>query len=146
VAATRINALRNGVRVRVRRGHLFEPVAGETFDLVTVNPPYVPDAEGPVNGAARAWRAGLDGRRFIGDLVAGAAAQLSAGGRILLVHSSLIGEEATLQALGRHGLTAEVVVRQRGPLGPLMRAQRDAGRIDPAVDHEELLVFAGTRR
>jgi methylase of polypeptide subunit release factors len=36
------NAALNGVRnVEFRRGSLFEPVAGETFDLIMCNPPYV---------------------------------------------------------------------------------------------------------
>jgi release factor glutamine methyltransferase len=145
VAATRINAIRNGVELRVLRGHLFEPVERESFDLITCNPPYVPDRGGPVKGAARAWRAGSDGRRFVDDLAEGAARSLRSGGRIFIVHSSLIGEDPTSAALTRRGLQVDVVARQRGPLGPLMRAQRDAGRFDPSIDHEELLVFVGSR-
>jgi len=45
---TAFNALLNEIRnVEVRQGSLFEPVAGETFDLVMSNPPYVisPDSD-----------------------------------------------------------------------------------------------------
>jgi release factor glutamine methyltransferase len=145
VVATRLNARRNGVRVDARRGYLFEPVAEDRFDLITCNPPYVPDVDAPATGVARAWRAGPDGRRFIAALAAGAAHHLRSGGALLVVHSSLIGEGATLEALAHHGLLAEVVARRTGPLGPLMRAQQHAGRIDPDIDHEDLLVFAATR-
>jgi release factor glutamine methyltransferase len=36
------NALRNGVALRFLQGDLLVPVAGETFDLIVSNPPYVP--------------------------------------------------------------------------------------------------------
>ncbi|WMX43769.1 methyltransferase [Streptomyces roseicoloratus] len=67
VAAARCNARLHGCRVRVLRGDLTEPVAGERFGLVTVNPPYVPaDApDGPARGARRAWDAGPDGRLLL---------------------------------------------------------------------------------
>ena len=45
---TRLNAGLNGVstgstsgRIEVREGSFFEPVRGETFDLVVTNPPFV---------------------------------------------------------------------------------------------------------
>ena len=39
------NAKRNGVAVRFLAGDLLAPVAGETFDLIVSNPPYVPNAD-----------------------------------------------------------------------------------------------------
>jgi methylase of polypeptide subunit release factors len=42
LALAAFNALLNGLdNVDLRAGNLFEPVAGETFDLVVANPPYV---------------------------------------------------------------------------------------------------------
>jgi methylase of polypeptide subunit release factors len=42
LAYTQLNAALNGLdNVEVRRGSLFEPVAGEQFDLITCNAPYV---------------------------------------------------------------------------------------------------------
>lgn len=38
---TRFNALLNEADIDVRQGSLFEPVADETFDLITSNPPFV---------------------------------------------------------------------------------------------------------
>src|SRR5690348_3877048 len=60
--SARINARLNGVPVSARRGDLFEAVAGERFDLIIANPPYVPGGAPPSRGAARAWEAGPDGR------------------------------------------------------------------------------------
>jgi release factor glutamine methyltransferase len=62
-------------------------------------------------------------------------ARLRPGGAALIVHSSLCGEEATLERLRAGGLRAEVVERRRGPLGPLMRARV------PGATEEDLLVF-----
>jgi SAM-dependent methyltransferase len=46
VAFTALNAALNGIEnLEVRLGSLFEPVAGETFDLITCNAPYVVSPE-----------------------------------------------------------------------------------------------------
>jgi methylase of polypeptide subunit release factors len=46
VAFTALNAALNGIdNLEVRLGSLFEPVAGETFDLITCNAPYVVSPE-----------------------------------------------------------------------------------------------------
>ena len=46
IAFTALNAALNGIdNVEVRLGSLFEPVAGETFDLITCNAPYVVSPE-----------------------------------------------------------------------------------------------------
>ena len=150
VLTVRINARRNGLRVRARRGDLFAPVAGERFDLILANPPYVPSAGEalPRHGAARAWEGGPDGRALIDRLIAQAPAHLRAGGTLLLVHSSLCGERATLERLAAAGLRGEVLARQRGPLGPLMQARAELlerrGLLARGHREEQLLVIAGT--
>lgn len=46
LAYTELNAALNGLRnIECRRGSLFEPVQGETFDLITCNAPYVVSPE-----------------------------------------------------------------------------------------------------
>jgi release factor glutamine methyltransferase len=136
VLAARLNARLNGVRVRALRGDLLDPVADERFDLIVSNPPYVPaDGELPGRGLERAWRAGPDGRAVLDRLCEEAPRLLASGGAMLLVHSSLCGEDATLERLRAGGLEPEVVERRRGPLGPLMRERF------PAVGEEELLVI-----
>ncbi|ADB30221.1 methylase [Kribbella flavida DSM 17836] len=143
----RLNALRHGLRVRTLRGQTFGPVAGERFDLIVSNPPYVPSprADVPRSGASRAWEAGHDGRIVLDALCDEAPAHLRPGGAILLVHSSLIGTDTTLDRLRRAGLTdAEVRVSQRGPLGPLMRAQQAAGTIPADIDEEDVVIIRAT--
>jgi release factor glutamine methyltransferase len=142
VATIRLNALLNGVAVRAVRGDLLAAVPGERFDAIVSNPPYVPAPtdELPARGPARAWDAGRDGRALLDRICAGAARHLNPGGVLLVVHSSLLGYEPTADALG--GLAVDIAAQERGPLGPLMRARRDAGLVPP-VDEEEVLVIRG---
>jgi release factor glutamine methyltransferase len=144
----RVNGRINGGRVRGLHGDLFGPVAGERFDLITANPPYVPsaDEELPAAGASRAWEGGPDGRVLVDRFSAGAADHLAPGGTVLMVVSSLTGEEATLAALRDGGLDPSVVARHRGPLGPLVSARAEMlerrGLLAPGQREEEILVIA----
>jgi release factor glutamine methyltransferase len=144
----RINARLNGVRVRALRGSLFEPVAGEHFDCIVSNPPYVPSTtdELPRTGARRAWEAGRDGRVLLDRIIDEAPGHLRPNGVLLLTHSTLIGEQETLERLRAGGLRAEVVERRRGPLGPLMLERRRQGVIPADVRDEEVLVLRGQRK
>ncbi|MGW6390290.1 HemK2/MTQ2 family protein methyltransferase [Streptomyces sp. NPDC055103] len=151
IAAARVNARLYGCRIRSLRGDLDAPVARERFDLVTVNPPYVPceDEGAPARGARRGWDAGPDGRLLLDRLCARAPRLLAPGGVLLLVQSSLSGVTATLDALRRGGLGARVVDRRRQPFGPVMSARADwftaRDLIAPGVRTEELVVIRGWR-
>jgi release factor glutamine methyltransferase len=140
VACARANALLNGVRVRALRGDMLAPLNGDRFDLIAANPPYVPSAgDGTPRGAARAWAAGPDGRQLLDRLCREAPSRLRPGGSVLIVHSSVCDAGTTERMLAEGGLAVATVARQRGPLGPLMRAQM------PGVDEEEVVVLLGTR-
>jgi release factor glutamine methyltransferase len=146
VLTARLNARLNGVRVRALRGDLFAPVAGERFDVVVSNPPYLPapDDAPPARGPARAWDAGPDGRVLLDRICAHAAEHLRPGGVVLLVHSSVIGLHPTVRALERTGLRVDVLERRRGPLGPLLTARAPLlearGLLAPGEREEETLI------
>jgi release factor glutamine methyltransferase len=147
----RINAALNRVDVEVVRGDLFAPLAGRRFDLVLANPPYVPSAEPelPSRGAALAWEGGLGGRAVIDRFCAQVGTHLLPGGSALIVQSSLTGEEQTVARLKAGGLSARVLARERGPLGPVV-SERAAelerqGMLEPGAREEELLVIQGSR-
>ena len=149
VLTARLNARLNGVRVRALRGDLFDPVAGKRFALILANPPYVPGVsdELPARGVARAWEAGRDGRALLDRFCPAVRAHLSPGGRVLIVQSSLSGEDETLSALVAAGLDAEVLVRRRGELGPIVSARADEletrGVLRRGQREEDLLVIEG---
>jgi methylase of polypeptide subunit release factors len=72
----RLSAELNGLSLDLRRGSLFEPVAGERFDLIVANPPFVvsPDSEFTFRDSGR------PGDAICRDVVRGAAAHLAPGG------------------------------------------------------------------
>lgn len=150
ILTVKLNALLRRVRVRAIRGDLFKAVHGLTFDLIVSNPPYLPSPEGKVfeRGPARAWDAGLTGRFFLDRICAEAAGFLRPGGSIMLIHSSVCGEQATLDALAETGLRTSVVHRERGPLGPLLQARsgwlKQRGLIG-ADGLEDILIIRGQK-
>ncbi|MGW7432291.1 HemK2/MTQ2 family protein methyltransferase [Streptomyces sp. NPDC054861] len=150
VATAWVNARLHGCRIRLRRGDLGEPVAGERFDLVTANPPYVPaeNPEVPTRGLDRAWDAGHDGRLLLDRICRQAPVLLSPTGVLLLVQSSLSGVTATLDALRRAGLGADVVRSRAQPFGPVMSARarwfEDRGLVATGLRTEELVVIRAT--
>lgn len=82
---TELNARLNEVstsstagEVEVREGSFFEPVRGETFDLIATNPPFVIS---PATGERLVYRdSGLPGDRVVEDIVRTAPAHLTPGG------------------------------------------------------------------
>jgi release factor glutamine methyltransferase len=151
VRATRFNAKLNGVTVHARRGDLFRPVEGEQFDLIVANPPYVPSVDGelPKRGASRAWEAGPDGRAFVDRICVQAAPHLTERGVLLLVHSSICSEQATVEALVGQSFDVRVLARSRGPLGRRMRERAPTLRARGLLsdrDSEDLVVVRGQLR
>jgi release factor glutamine methyltransferase len=150
VLCATLNARLNGVRVRALRGDLLAPVRGERFDAIVSNPPYLPgdDDALPARGQARAWEGGRDGRALLDELCAQAPAHLAPGGVLLVVHSELSGIDRTLSALRARGLRADVAVRHRGRLGPLLRARAPAlearGLLARGRRDEEVVVVRAT--
>ena len=89
----RENAARNGVgeRIRFRQGDLLAPLAGEQFDIVASNPPYVPHTDRALIAVevreyepALALFAGEDGLDVYRRLIPDAYAALVPGGFIAL--------------------------------------------------------------
>jgi release factor glutamine methyltransferase len=93
LAVARANAAALGARVEFRAGPWYAPVAGERFDLVVSNPPYVAANDAHLGAGdlrfepAQALTDGsVDGLDSIRAIVAGARAHLNPGGRLLLEH------------------------------------------------------------
>lgn len=104
-AVARDNAARLGVadRLEVRLGDLLAPLAGEVFDILVSNPPYVRSPE--IAGLAREVRCeprlaldgGADGLVCMRRIVAGAAAHLVPGGLLALEHG--FDQDADVRAI-----------------------------------------------
>ncbi|MEV7780155.1 HemK2/MTQ2 family protein methyltransferase [Kitasatospora sp. NPDC088351] len=152
VATAWLNARLNRRRVRLLRGDLAAPVAGQRFDLITANPPYVPTCEDVARPRPRrtlAWDAGADGRLLLDRICREAPQLLARGGVLLLVQSSLADVPATLATLRSAGLRVAVATRRRQPFGPVMTARAGLferrGLIRPGEREEELVVVRGVR-
>lgn len=149
VASTRLNSLLLRARVGVRRGDLFAPVDGQRFDLVVCNPPYVPAPTDvlPTRGVARAWDGATSGRAVLDRVCDDVAGVLAPGGTVALVHSSVIGEDRTIERLAARGVQAEVVCRRLIPFGPVMTNRADwlrsRGLLAPDEEEETLVVVVG---
>ena len=90
LAYTELNAALNGfTNIECRRGGLFEPVAGESFDLITCNAPYVVSPENRL-----VYRdGGLQGDELSERIVRDAAEHLADGGFGTLIVSWIADDE-----------------------------------------------------
>ena len=110
LAVARHNAAKHGLEVDFRAGRWFEPLAGERFDLIVSNPPYV--AKGDPHLAdlrhepAEALVAGADGLDAIREIARQAGSHLAPGGWLLVEHG--IGQDAAVSSLFQAGGLEEV--------------------------------------
>ena len=108
VCCARTNALLNGVeeRVAVLHGDLYAPLAGERFDLVLFNPPFLRGtAAGDLD---RAWRSTDIAERF----AAGLADHLTPTGSAYVLLSSFGAARAFIDEFRRHGLAVAVIAQR----------------------------------
>ena len=95
------NGVALGLEVDWRHGQWFSPVAGERFDLIVANPPYV--AAGDPHLAdlrfepTAALVSGADGLDATREIVAAAPARLAQGGWLFLEHG--IGQDVAVRRL-----------------------------------------------
>ena len=104
----------SGVRADLRTGSLYEPVAGERFDLILTNPPYV---IAPPGGSLVYREGGLAGDDLMREVVTGAAGHLAPGGSLVVLGNwaHLAGEpwqERLASWLAPTGCDALVVQRE----------------------------------
>lgn len=104
VHCTRVNALLNHLEQRIepRIGDLFEPVAGERFDLVLFNPPFLRGA--PRDDRDRAWRSTDVAERFAAEL----RAHLKPGGCALVLLSTFGKASVFLEQFRKYDLATSL--------------------------------------
>lgn len=109
VRCAAINARLNHLehRIEVRAGDLFAPVAGERFDLVTFNPPFLCGA--PRSDRDRAWRSLDVAERFAVEL----SGHLKPGGMALVVLSTFGDAQLFLEQMGNCGFGISVLAKRR---------------------------------
>jgi release factor glutamine methyltransferase len=104
------NAAKHSLEVDFRHGQWFEPVAGEHFELVVANPPYVAEGDPHLKDLAfepsQALISGPDGLDAIREIARAARHYIVTGGWLLLEHGQ--GQEAGVTALLKEGGLEEV--------------------------------------
>jgi release factor glutamine methyltransferase len=92
LAVARANAAALGLTLELRLGHWYEPLAGERFDLIVSNPPYVACDDPALASPALAHEPrvaltpGADALACLEEIVRGAPRHLTSGGCVLLEH------------------------------------------------------------
>jgi release factor glutamine methyltransferase len=101
LAVAQRNAVKHGLEVEFRHGRWFEPLAGERFDLVVANPPYVAEGDPHLPDLGYEPRAaltsGADGLDALREIAAAAPRFLAPGGWLLVEHG--MGQDAAVRAL-----------------------------------------------
>jgi release factor glutamine methyltransferase len=101
LAVAKRNAVKLSLEIELRHGRWFEPLGGERYDLIVANPPYVaagdPHLAALRHEPASALVSGTDGLDAIREIVRGAPAHLSRGGRLLIEHG--LGQDEAVRAL-----------------------------------------------
>lgn len=90
LAVARANAERFGLTLQWQQGNWLQPVAGQRFELIVSNPPYIAESDPHLpalrHEPALALSSGPDGLDALRELAAQAPAQLVSGGWLLLEH------------------------------------------------------------
>ena len=109
VRCSRINSMLNDLEhtIEVRHGDLFAPVAGERFDLILFNPPFLCGM--PRDDRERAWRSVDVAERF----AAGIRDHLKPRGSVFVVLSSFGGAPLFLEAFRKYGFAISVLAERR---------------------------------
>lgn len=101
LAVARRNAVKLNLDVDLRHGRWFEPVAGECFELVVSNPPYVAEGDPHLpalrHEPAVALVSGPDGLDAIREITSAAGLFVAPGGWLLLEHGA--GQDAAVRDL-----------------------------------------------
>jgi release factor glutamine methyltransferase len=146
------NAAAAGADVEVRLGNWSAAIELGPFDVVSCNPPYVPQPPGgdfaeipSAAGPARAYDAGVDGRLVLDPLCRAAPELLAKDGTMLIVHSEFADVDTSLAILRHGGLKASVVARRWIPFGPVLNARaawlERTGLLKPGRRVEELVAI-----
>jgi len=107
------NAAKLGLEVDFRHGRWFEPVAGERFDLVVSNPPYVAAGDAHLSqGDLRfeprsALVSGPEGLDALREIARGAPAHLNPGGWLLVEHG--FGQDKAVRELLQEAGLSEIM-------------------------------------
>ncbi|MBI2075898.1 MAG: methyltransferase [Candidatus Aenigmarchaeota archaeon] len=114
VEATKLNAKKNDVSLACFASNLFSAVTSK-FDLIVFNPPYLPD-----DSDDKTYSGGKSGREVIEKFIKQAKNHLNKNGKILLLISSLTGEQDVLSLFHTCSFKTKIAAREKIPWEELL--------------------------
>ncbi|GAA4890804.1 class I SAM-dependent methyltransferase [Tessaracoccus lubricantis] len=111
-----VTAALGGVAVDYRNGSLYEPVAGERFDLIVSNPPFVMSPPSDEADTLTYREANFEGDALVETLIRGAAEHLNPGGSLQLLTNWAVTDQPWEERLTEwipRGCDAWVIERER---------------------------------
>ncbi len=119
IQSAKENASLNNVRNKItflQAGLLTAFNEKATFDLILFNAPYLPSAEDEGESwIGRSWAGGVNGRQVIDRFISEAPSHLKPDGRILLMQSTLVNAEETIQKFEEQNLKARIKAKRKLP-------------------------------
>jgi release factor glutamine methyltransferase len=120
ILAIKKNAEINGVSLDVVKSDLFDEIdKNEKFDLITFNPPYLPEGQEDYMKYLKDIKhqvfGGKTGREIIARFLKEAGFHLNKNGKILLQISTATDIEKTIDMCNEHGFSASVIARKKIP-------------------------------
>ena len=111
VETAKINASDNEADINCFVSDLFSNVSG-VFDMIIFNPPYLPVEPGENDPT---YAGGTTGRDTIEMFIAGVKEHLKLDGTVLLLISSLTGEEEVVKLFEKEGMATRSIAREKIP-------------------------------
>jgi release factor glutamine methyltransferase len=133
LAIARRNAQRHQVadRIEFRQGADYAPVAGEQFDAIVSNPPYIPTGEIPAlaidvrdHEPRAALDGGADGLDVIRRSITGAPAHLAPGGWLILEFGAGQGPAIRLLVSQNSGFAEPTIIEDGDRFPRVLAVQR----------------------
>ena len=120
LVVARRNAIKHALDIEFRHGRWLDAVAGERFELIVSNPPYVPASDPHLADLGyeprEALVAGADGLDAIREIVLTAPAHLDPRGWLLIEHA--MGQDGAVREMLS---TGALKTCSRGPIWPELR-------------------------
>lgn len=95
----------------IQSGNMWQPVAGQHFDLVVANLPHFPMPMMGLNDRLSTWSCGgTDGRQLLNPFLSGLADHLAPGGRAVITHNAFVSVEKSHEMLRQKGLAMRIAL------------------------------------
>ena len=106
-----LRGLGYGDAVQLYRGHLWQPVVGQRFDVITANLPHFPTEHMEIAGRLPTWsKGGHDGRSLLDPFLEGLAEHLAPGGRAFITHNAFVDLALSRAIVERAGLSLRIAM------------------------------------